>query len=868
MIQIQAWARGRLQLARYKRSLLDVIDIQASDVDVRDGRYGHGVRDECIVYLFGNNSTVVEVTGYRPCISIELPPKWKNIPRWNRFAEQALRDVLFLRESSSQIRVSFVEAKQFLGYHADRKKYLVVSCQTMAIRYNIARLWGAKAKKKRPVLHSRRVKGKWVHLTSVPKDFQYVAVNASCPPSVNFLRQIGGNMGGWIRVRGAEKVASQLQKTTWMRHYYVARVENLKGVPRQRGIATPSILSYDIETMSDGKGFCKARRPQDTIIVIGTYFRDAANDVERYKSFVLDTEAERGESAMLLRFAQYVRDVDPDCFVGFNTFTFDNEFMFDKLELMKWFATGDRTWEDVLRCRGLQKRYEELETMYEGAVTERQRDEIAMHMNRHIEGNKSKSTFRPNTKRIWAILSGKLLKNGERENYYETKEEFEKAREYFSAEDPQAYEKFFQLLSRKKGVPARYNRKKMSSQAMGSCVISFPSGTGRINLDVWWKFKTSQYRLLDYKLNTLSKHFLGGAKLDLPYATMFRYWRSGDPEKRAQVVKYCERDCELPVLLLDKVGVVMDYVEESRLTGVSVAQLCVCGQGVKTKTLLYRYGLEMGYHFNECTFFPPKIYKGATVLPPHTGFYDRFVLCHDFASLYPSIIIQFNLCYSTYIPLPTDEDRMDPRVLKISIKKDKVHYFRQDRPGVLPTMLKSVLSERKKVKGEMKQAEGQLRDILNAKQVSHICIIMVLSCIISCMHTFWCIDLWFCLFVRAQKALKVVANATYGFTGRKIGELLCTAISESVTSIGRRLIGMTMEAVEKDFKSDARVIYGDTDSVMSLTDFGPGQLDKAWALGLRMEKHFNDVTFGAFPAIIMEMEKAMLPYILYKKKRY
>jgi len=54
---------------------------------------------------------------------------------------------------------------------------------------------------------------------------------------------------------------------------------------------------------------------------------------------------------------------------------------------------------------------------------------------------------------------------------------------------------------------------------------------------------------------------------------------------------------------------------------------------------------------------------------------------------------------------------------------------------------------------------------------------------------------------------------------------------------------------------------------MSLTKFGPDELDKAWALGERMEKYFNDVTFGDRPAIVMEMEKAMLPYVLYKKKR-
>ena len=198
-------------------------------------------------------------------------------------------------------------------YHADRKKYLLVSCKTMAIRRKINSVWGAKTKKKRPVLHALEVrKSKWTFLCSVPKYFQYVAVDANCPASVNFLRQVGANMGGWIKVRGVQQQVFEHDKPTWSRHCYTADVSGLEGMPEQRGIAMPSILSYDLECMSSGRSFPKARRPEDVTIVVGTYFRDAANDVERYKSFILDDEAKQGESEMLLRFAQYVRDTDPD----------------------------------------------------------------------------------------------------------------------------------------------------------------------------------------------------------------------------------------------------------------------------------------------------------------------------------------------------------------------------------------------------------------------------------------------------------------------------------------------------------------------------------------------------------------------------
>ncbi len=43
-------------------------------------------------------------------------------------------------------------------------------------------------------------------------------------------------------------------------------------------------------------------------------------------------------------------------------------------------------------------------------------------------------------------------------------------------------------------------------------------------------------------------------------------------------------------------------------------------------------------------------YEGATVLDPKVGYYDKPVATLDFASLYPSIMMAHNLCYSTLVP--------------------------------------------------------------------------------------------------------------------------------------------------------------------------------------------------------------------------
>lgn len=45
-------------------------------------------------------------------------------------------------------------------------------------------------------------------------------------------------------------------------------------------------------------------------------------------------------------------------------------------------------------------------------------------------------------------------------------------------------------------------------------------------------------------------------------------------------------------------------------------------------------------------------YEGATVIEPIRGFYNQPIATLDFASLYPSIMIAHNLCYTTCMIRP------------------------------------------------------------------------------------------------------------------------------------------------------------------------------------------------------------------------
>lgn len=46
-------------------------------------------------------------------------------------------------------------------------------------------------------------------------------------------------------------------------------------------------------------------------------------------------------------------------------------------------------------------------------------------------------------------------------------------------------------------------------------------------------------------------------------------------------------------------------------------------------------------------------YEGATVIEPKKGYYDSPIATLDFSSLYPSIMMAHNLCYTTLLDLET-----------------------------------------------------------------------------------------------------------------------------------------------------------------------------------------------------------------------
>jgi len=374
----------------------------------------------------------------------------------------------------------------------------------------------------------------------------------------------------------------------------------------------------------------------------------------------------------------------------------------------------------------------------------------------------------------------------------------------------------------------------VGSKQMGRRENKVVNMEGRVQFDLL-QILLRDYKLRSYTLNAVSYHFLQEQKEDVHHSIITDL-QNGNEQTRRRLAVYCLKDALLPIRLLDKLMCVINYMEMARVTGVPLTYLLSRGQQIKVISQLLRQTKKQ--HLVIPAYKPDggEEFAGATVLDPIKGYYDTPIATLDFSSLYPSIMMAHNLCYTSLVSQQAiNKEGLTPDQY---IKTPSGNFFVKSsmRPGLLPEILHNLLTARKKAKADMKVETDPFRlKVLDGRQL----------------------------------ALKISANSVYGFTGAQVGKLPCLEISQSVTAFGRLMIDQTKTYVEenytiaKGYKHDAKVIYGDTDSVMC--KFGVATVAEAMELGKEAAARISE-TF--VKPIKLEFEKVYFPYLLINKKRY
>ncbi|XP_055902016.1 DNA polymerase delta catalytic subunit [Eupeodes corollae] len=396
--------------------------------------------------------------------------------------------------------------------------------------------------------------------------------------------------------------------------------------------------------------------------------------------------------------------------------------------------------------------------------------------------------------------------------------------------------KGFEYLGRIKNIRSVIKDQVLQSKQMGRRENKYVNFEGRVPFDLLFVL-LRDYKLRSYTLNAVSYHFLQEQKEDVHHSIITDLQNENEQTRR-RLAMYCLKDAYLPLRLLNKLMSIVNYMEMARVTGVTLESLLTRGQQIKVLSQLLRKARTKGfimpaYHSQS----NDEQFEGATVIEPKRGYYADPISTLDFASLYPSIMMAHNLCYTTLVQ-PNMKDKLSLSVDDDMEKTPSNNLFVKShiRRGLLPEILESLLAARKKAKNDLKvETDPFKRSVLDGRQL----------------------------------ALKISANSVYGFTGAQVGKLPCLEISGSVTAYGRTMIELTKNEVEahytraNGYENDAVVIYGDTDSVM--VNFGVKTLERSMELG----REAAELVSSKFVRPIkLEFEKVYFPYLLINKKRY
>ncbi|CAH3155090.1 unnamed protein product [Porites evermanni] len=214
-------------------------------------------------------------------------------------------------------------------------------------------------------------------------------------------------------------------------------------------------------------------------------------------------------------------------------------------------------------------------------------------------------------------------------------------------------------------------------------------------------------------------------------------------------------------------------------------------------------------------------YAGGLVLDPKKGFYDKHILLLDFNSLYPSIIQEYNICFTTISRTTSASSSGADENEVVELPDPELE------PGILPTEIRKLVERRRQVKGMMKNLNRETDQYIQ--------------------------------YDIRQKALKLTANSMYGCLGFSHSRFYAKPLAALVTSKGREILMKTKELVQN---MGLDVIYGDTDSIMINTN--SNDLGEVRKIGNKVKNEVNKL----YRLLEIDIDGIFKSMLLLKKKKY
>ncbi|OJJ43465.1 hypothetical protein ASPZODRAFT_136340 [Penicilliopsis zonata CBS 506.65] len=375
--------------------------------------------------------------------------------------------------------------------------------------------------------------------------------------------------------------------------------------------------------------------------------------------------------------------------------------------------------------------------------------------------------------------------------------------------------------------------------------------TGRHMINIWRAMR-GELNLLQYTMENVVFHLLQRRIPHYSFQDLTAWFQSETPRDLLKVVDYFVSRVQMNLEILDANELIPRTSEQARLLGIDFYSVFSRGSQFKVESLMFRIAKPENF----ILVSPSKKQVGQQnaleclplVMEPQSDFYTSPLLVLDFQSLYPSVMIAYNYCYSTFLGRVQhwrgrdkmgfmDYDRQADilGLLKnnINIAPNGMIYAKTEvRKSLLAKMLTEILETRVMVKTGMKADKDDriLQRLLNNRQL----------------------------------ALKLIANVTYGYTSASFsGRMPCSEIADSIVQTGRETLEKAIALIHSVERWGAEVVYGDTDSLFVYLK-GRSR-EEAFDIGEEIAKAVTDMNPRP---VKLKFEKVYHPCVLLAKKRY
>jgi DNA polymerase elongation subunit (family B) len=816
-------------------------------------------RKELYIELFGVDAEGtpihLKVTGFRPYFYVSLQKKTD----LGSIKKHILDKLKYRTSIESDLKFEEVQRKVLFGYTGNTTfPMLKISMPSIDLFYSVRKLFLNKSLK--PIL---RIQGR-------EKPVQVYEANLD--PMLRFFHIQNLEPCGWIEAECDFEYDSAMGRLLGECDWTQVTPPTQK--PSKSGAY--KLAAWDIECYSPTGDFPVPEK--DPVIQIGVVLvQDGRSEKHIFVNHtcgpvagcVIHSQPKEDERAMLLEWAGWMAEKDPDVLVGYNIFGFDERYVWKRAQMLG--IDQSAAFQALSRLEGEDVKLSE-KMLSSSALGDNKLyiwttpGRLQIDLYHYIRRLENLTSYKLDDVTSH-YMSGKL--KGIRE---------------------EGGNLILKTASTKEAVVGRSVKLlDETGEAISDKLILSAIGPGEITL-------TPQEPVDGFQ--TAVKWAI--VKDDVSPQEIFKLHR-GNATDRAKLAAYCIQDCNLVVELFNKLDVFNNAMSMANVCSVPVNYIFTRGQGIKIESLIFKEcnQREQAVLVLEApgrNFVDKKgddeddevedSYEGAIVFDPIPDFYfDAPVGVCDFASLYPSSIISENISYDTLLwvkdydmsgtlvktdwigsesyiepgtrwtdiefdiwrPDPNDT-RKHPVKIKAGLRVCRYAQYVGDRKGTLPDILQKLLAARKaKRKQAEKESDPFVKALLDAEQLAY----------------------------------KLTANSLYGQLGSATFKIRLQHLAASTTAYGRKQITFAKAAIEQFYGPTAgskthcaEIVYGDTDSLF--VSFNPRdstgkRLEGREALVRTIElteECGRFVTQALKPPHDFEYDKVFWPFIIFSKKRY